>query len=192
MSAFTTEDIRLAQKVQSEYGIPASVTLAQYALESGYGTSRLAKANNNFFGMRNGASGWRTFRDKEESFMAYGKLMSGDRYKTLTAGATTIEGYVNAFSETYAPSSDGNENYAGKVLQIIRTNNLTQYDTGSLGGLSTDTGKESWLDNLGYKILSGSIKVVAVLFIVVFAVVLLLNAFDFSLSDTVKKKVKAA
>ena len=124
MGKFTEEDIRLAQKVQEKYGVPASVTLAQYALESGYGTSRLAKTNNNFFGMKAGSNGWQSFDSKEASFMAYGKLMSSELYTSKTNGTTTITEYVNAFAETYAPSSDGNKNYAGKVLDIIFQNNF--------------------------------------------------------------------
>lgn len=151
MGKFTDEDIRLAQKVQATYGIPASVTLAQYALESAYGTSSLARNNNNYFGMKAGSNGWQSFASKEASFMAYGKLMSSDLYTSKTNGATTIDEYVYRFAETYAPSSDGNYNYAGKVMAIINQNDLTQYDSGELGkmsffGLSDSNGIKWWGD----------------------------------------------
>ncbi len=42
----------LAMDQQQKYGIPASVTLSQMALESSYGTSRLAREGNNYFGVK--------------------------------------------------------------------------------------------------------------------------------------------
>lgn len=43
---------------EKEYGIPATITLAQGILESGAGTSKLTRASNNHFGIKAGAS-WR-------------------------------------------------------------------------------------------------------------------------------------
>lgn len=42
----------LAMSQQRKYGIPSSVILAQMAFESGWGTSKLAKEGNNFFGIK--------------------------------------------------------------------------------------------------------------------------------------------
>lgn len=41
-----------AIETQAKSGVPASITLAQAALESGWGESRLAKIANNFFGIK--------------------------------------------------------------------------------------------------------------------------------------------
>ncbi|HIW61073.1 MAG TPA: sporangiospore maturation cell wall hydrolase GsmA [Candidatus Stackebrandtia excrementipullorum] len=41
-----------AKPSQEEYGVPASVTIAQAILESGWGDSGLAKKANNYFGMK--------------------------------------------------------------------------------------------------------------------------------------------
>ena len=54
MGNFTSEDIKLAQDVQAKYGVPASVTLAQYALESGYGKSTVGA--NNYFNIKGTAA----------------------------------------------------------------------------------------------------------------------------------------
>lgn len=51
----------IAKEHQRRYGIPASVTLAQMALESGYGESELARKGNNFFSIKVGSS-WRGAR----------------------------------------------------------------------------------------------------------------------------------
>ena len=59
---FNEQAIQLAIETQSIYSVPASVTLAQYALESGYGTSTLAKSQNNYFGITGSYKG-NTYRD---------------------------------------------------------------------------------------------------------------------------------
>ena len=136
---FSQEVINEALRVQEEYKIPASVTLATYALESGWGTSRLATQANNFFGLSGSspsgqfitASGrkWQKYDSMAAGFDAYGRTMTKDTYTSKTGGVTNVTDYVNAIAETYAPSSDGNEGYSEKVLKIIRDYDLTQYDT---------------------------------------------------------------
>ena len=177
MANFTSEDIRLAQESERKYGVPASVTLAQYALESGYGTSTLATTKNNYFGMRNGNRGWQTFSSKADSFDAHGRLMASDLYANKTAGSTTVKEYVESLAETYAPSSDGNNDYSGKLLKIIEDNNLTQYDGGSLSVSVTASNDSS----LGDSILSAIIQGVSVVGVAVLAVVLFMAAFDLKL-----------
>lgn len=185
MANFTSEDIRLAQESEQKYGVPASVTLAQYALESGYGKSTLAKTKNNYFGMRNGSKGWQTFDSKAESFDAHGRLLSNDLYSSKTAGAKSVEEYVYGFAETYAPSSDGNNNYAGKIMQIINENNLTQYDGGSLssGGaiMPTETNSKK---SVGNAVLSAVVQGVSVVAVAVLAVVLFMSAFDLKIPSS--------
>lgn len=60
MAISTTEFINrytpYAMEQQVKYGIPSSVTLAQMALESTWGTSRLAREDNNYFGIKKGPS----------------------------------------------------------------------------------------------------------------------------------------
>ena len=149
MASFTNEDILLAQKSQKDYGVPASVTLAQYALESGYGTSNLAQTANNYFGisgknpetgayvMSNGATR-RAYSSKAESFDDHGKLLgTSSLYTSKTKNAKNAYEYVDAIAETYAPSSDGNSGYAEQLKTIINQYNLTQYDD-----LSIKTGFE--------------------------------------------------
>lgn len=143
MAGFSQEVIELAQKSERDYGVPTSVTLAQYAYESGWGTSGHAKNHNNYFGMkyRNGSGNsdktkwytsngakWQHYSSMAQSFDDHGRLLSSDKYYNLTKDTATIDEYVKAFAETYAPSSDGNNNYAGNVLSIIRQYNLNQYN----------------------------------------------------------------
>lgn len=184
MATFSNEVIKLAQETEEKYGVPASVTLAQYALESGYGSSYLARTKNNYFGMRNGSKGFQEFSSMEESFDAHGKLLTEERYSSKTAGASTVTEYVNAIAETYAPSSDGNNNYAGNILKIIEYNNLTQYDSGGYGGTVVSAGGSSGglgntiLGGLGNTILDAVIQSVSVVAVAVLAVVFFMAAFD--------------
>ena len=81
---------------EKEYGIPASITLAQGILESGAGTSSLTRASNNHFGIKAG-NGWtgrahlawddetvksrfRCYNSPEESFKDHAKLLSTSKY----------------------------------------------------------------------------------------------------------------
>lgn len=193
MGNFSNEVVRLAQQSEEKYGVPASVTLAQYALESSYGKSSLARTRNNFFGMRNGSKGWQTFDSMADSFDAHGKLLAGDLYASKTAGAKTVKEYVNAIAETYAPSSDGNNDYAGKLLTIIEENNLTQYDSGNYSAAETGSGEDGGLSgtlgDIGKSILSAIVKAGAVTFVVVMAVIFFLSAFDMKIPVKGGKKV---
>lgn len=86
----------VALQHEKEYGIPASITLAQGILESGAGTSRLTIASNNHFGIKAG-NGWsgrvhlawddetvksrfRCYNSPEESFRDHARLLSTSRY----------------------------------------------------------------------------------------------------------------
>lgn len=86
----------VALQHEKEYGIPASITLAQGILESGAGTSSLTRASNNHFGIKAG-NGWsgrvhlawddeavksrfRCYNSPEESFRDHAKLLSTSRY----------------------------------------------------------------------------------------------------------------
>lgn len=86
----------VALQHEKEYGIPASITLAQGILESGAGTSSLTRVSNNHFGIKAG-NGWygkvhwawddetvksrfRCYSSPEESFRDHAKLLSTSKY----------------------------------------------------------------------------------------------------------------
>lgn len=210
MANFSPEVIRLAQESQAKYGVPASVTLAQYATESGYGTSWLAQNANNYFGMMASKSStnkiyrtdryWQVHDSMADSFDKHGQLLSSGRYAEATAGVTDAYSYIDAIQPIYAPESDGNTGIAALWKTIIRQNNLTQYDTGnysatvavsgSAAGSSGGGGGGSSLKDTLLKVLGYIIKGLFILILVVFGVVLFLNAFD--LQNKVLKGVKVS
>ena len=143
----TNEMIAAAQAAQVQYGIPASITLAQITLESGGknkgGLSALAYQYNNLFGQKAtsseagvtlgtaeyGSSGYyqtsakfRVYDSFTESIMEHGEKWGTDR----VGSHDTIEQYANALkAKGYATDPQ----YAEKLLSIIERDNLQQYDT---------------------------------------------------------------
>ena len=210
MATFSPEVIRLAQETQAKYGVPASVTLAQYATESGYGKSWLARNANNYFGMMGSYKGqkvyktdryWRKYSSMEESFNDHGRLLSSGRYAQATKGVTSADAYIDAIQPIYAPESDGNHGISKLWKTIIKQNNLTQYDTGSYSSIGSGAsgageapaGPAGKIESIGYSILGGIIKAGAVILLCVVAVVLFLNAFEMELptpKSIAKKAVK--
>ena len=56
-NAFLKIAVPAAQFTQRMYGVPASITIAQAILESGWGKSELARSANNYFGIKVPSSG---------------------------------------------------------------------------------------------------------------------------------------
>lgn len=191
MGGFKKEDITYAKEVQEKYNVPASIVLAQYALESGYGTSALATQNNNYFGMRDGSSGWQKFSSKKDSFMAYGELLSSSLYADKTKGATNSGEYIDAIAETYAPSSDGNNNYAGQIKAIISDFDLTQYDDKSVySGNSSGEVKTTKSDEYGLVWWGDIVKVVFCILVIVGGVIFIgLSVTSNNVGENLVKKV---
>lgn len=199
MANFSPEVIKLAQETQAKYGVPASVTLAQYATESGYGKSWLAKNANNYFGIIGSYHGqsvyktdrnWRKYPSMKESFDDHGRLLSSGRYAEATKGAKSAEEYIDAIQPIYAPESDGNTGISALWKKIIRQNNLTQYDNGVYtGGGSYGSGSSA--SNKGDSVLAALVKGLAVLMIGVMAAVFFMSAFDLKIT-TKKTLIKGA
>lgn len=127
--------------------VPASLVLAQAAIESGWGSSRFALQGNNFFGMRTynddvggmdpaGASGfwvikYSSIADSVHSYMlnlnsgrAYGKLRSARaqmRAKGQTPSGKPLTNYLTKYSEIP-------EKYGRLLRGIISSNNLARFD----------------------------------------------------------------
>ena len=126
-------------------GVPASITLAQGLLESGYGRSELAQKSNNHFGIKchNGWQGGKVYHDddaKGECFRKYDTpeesyrdhsdfLRYRDRYKFLfDYKITDYKSWAFGLKKAgYATDP----NYPRKLITLIEEYNLHQYDTKS-------------------------------------------------------------
>ena len=101
---------------EQKYGIPASITLAQAALESGYGRSRLAREHKNHFGIRNGVK-YALYSSAEYSFVHHSRVLLSKRYELLfELDVSDYKGWAHGLQKCgYAQDSL----YAQKLIYII-------------------------------------------------------------------------
>lgn len=141
----TSEVIRGAQSSDRLWGVPASVTLAQFILESGYG-KRMPPGSNNPFGIK--ARGdqpfveaatvehveghdrveiarFRKYTDFDEAFSHHGKLLATSAYyRKAMAVREDPFAFANALTGIYATDPK----YGAKLVKLIRQYELTDYD----------------------------------------------------------------
>lgn len=139
-SDYIDQYAHLAVEQEKKYGIPASITLAQGLLESGAGTSSLARRGNNHFGIKC-HKGWegdtllrsddapdecfRAYPKVEDSYEDHSRFLLRPRYQPLfaldrhdyTAWAKTLRqcGYAT------------DPNYAARLVSIIERYSLYNY-----------------------------------------------------------------
>ena len=133
----------MAREQMEQYGIPASITLAQGLLESGAGRSTLATKGNNHFGikchkewkgetmLRNDDAPnecFRVYGDASESYRDHSRFLLRDRYKSLfQLEPTDYQGWAEGLSRCgYATDP----NYAARLVAIIERYGLYGYDLG--------------------------------------------------------------
>ncbi|MBQ5713246.1 MAG: glucosaminidase domain-containing protein [Bacteroidaceae bacterium] len=155
----------------NQYGIPASITLAQGLLESNAGRSTLATQANNHFGIKVGSS-WtgpyvlrdddarnekfRKYKSARESYVDHSKFLQGKRYQGLyKLSKTDYKGWARGLK---AAGYATNPNYADALIRTIEMYNLNQFDTGkyrssakSTTAASTTTTSEFWQRHTVYK-----------------------------------------
>lgn len=134
-----------AMEQMRRYGIPASVTLAQGILESSNGQSRLARNENNHFGIKatpawiagGGRYGVYTDDQPNEKFCSYDN--AGDSYEHHSRFLKENSRYARCFAlapDDYKGWTQGIEKagystggkYAESLQRIIEQNGLQQYD----------------------------------------------------------------
>lgn len=155
----------LAIQHEKKYNIPASITLAQAILESGAGQAKLAKEGNNHFGIKCHADwkGGRIYHDddkRNECFRKYKNvsdsyedhsdfLVSRSRYsKLFKLDKKDYRGWAKGLQDCGYATDRG---YANKLISIVETYQLYQYDqngksgkkTGSTSGKNTSSSKSS-------------------------------------------------
>ncbi len=133
----------IAERQQTEHGIPASIILAQGLLESGAGQSELSRMSNNHFGIK--CSDWagdKVYYDddtKNECFRKYDKVLDSyedhamflknrQRYAFLfDLKPTDYEGWAFGLKKAGYATDPA---YAFKLISIIENYGLHNYDLG--------------------------------------------------------------
>ncbi len=153
--AYIEKYYELAQEQQKEFGVPASITLAQGLLESAAGRSELATKANNHFGIKC-TSDWkggsynhdddakdecfRKYKKVEESFVDHSLFLKRARYQSLfTLDVTDYKGWAHGLKRCGYATDPG---YAGKLIQLIETYDLARYSILSLDYRDVDAEEE--------------------------------------------------
>ena len=144
--AFLSIAVGPARASQKATGVPASVTLAQAIIESGWGDSHMGDAWN-FFGIK-AKSGepfvvvrtrevvggkdvfinakFRRFASMEECFREHGRFLRDNPRYAPAFKTTDPESFARAI---HAAGYATDPHYSDALIRIIRENDLTQYDT---------------------------------------------------------------
>ena len=137
----------IAQSNMKQYGIPASIILAQGILESGAGSGTLSKNANNHFGIKC-HTGWtgdsvrhdddasqecfRKYKDPAESYRDHAEFLTGrSRYANLFK---LEKGDYEAWAKGLKAAGYATDpKYPDKLISYIERYNLHQYDAEVLG-----------------------------------------------------------
>jgi flagellum-specific peptidoglycan hydrolase FlgJ len=133
---------KIARTEMGRYGVPASISLAQGLIESRAGSSKLAKHNNNHFGMKcfskNCKTGhcsnftddshkdfFRIFKNPWDCWRAHSEMISTGRYAKLRKYGHDYRKWAYGLKSVgYATD----HNYAEKLIGVIERHQLYRYD----------------------------------------------------------------
>lgn len=141
MLAYIEKYAPAAVRAMNNYGIPASITLAQGLLESNAGESKLAVESNNHFGIkcRKKCKGctcrnytdddvydmFRVFDSVWESYEEHSVLLSSPRYQHLQKYGKDYKSWAYGLKRAgYATD----KTYGQKLIRLIKNLNLDRYD----------------------------------------------------------------
>ena len=144
MVHLSSQTIAAAQGAQAQWKVPASVTLAQYGLESAWGAKQTGDWN--YFGIkaRPGEpsklcptheyvggryvpvdAAFASYPSMEAGFEAHAKLLAtAPIYAPAMAALPDVQKFVTLMAAHYATAP----NYAQMIMEIINSDDLTQYD----------------------------------------------------------------
>lgn len=157
VSSYVASYHEIASEEMLQYGIPASITLAQGILESGAGRGELSKRANNHFGIKCHSqwTGERVYHDDDELQECFRKyidpkysyrdhslfLTQRSRYQDLfKLNKSDYKGWARGLRKAgYATDPK----YPDKLISIIERYDLTQYDQVVLGNPARASNPES-------------------------------------------------
>jgi hypothetical protein len=129
-----------AERVAARLRVPSNAVMAQWAMESGWGTSKLAKAANNFGGIKEWKGGpsvrmptketvngrvinteadFKKFNDFNQYADEYTKFLSTDRYKNVRGQADPM-GFANALATSGYATTNPRE-YSNSIMGAMKS-----------------------------------------------------------------------
>jgi flagellum-specific peptidoglycan hydrolase FlgJ len=153
--AFLSSVIPGAIAAQQRYGVPAAVTIAQAIDESNWGTSELATAQHNLFGIKGtgpaGTAGYPTreyedgqwitvtaafasYHNIAESISDHAELLATSGYYTRAMADRNVpDAFANDLTGVYATNPD----YGANLISLMKLYDLYRYDTTGSGSGSS-------------------------------------------------------
>lgn len=146
VSAYVLEFAEIAQEEMRQYGIPASITLAQGVLESGAGNGELVKKANNHFGIK--CHDWKgavVYHDDDAAGECFRKYsLAKFSYRDHSLFLTNRGRYSSLFKlpkDDYKAWAKGlkaagyatDKKYPDKLIKIVEKYKLYRYDGEVLG-----------------------------------------------------------
>jgi len=137
---FIRQAVVPAERVAARLGVPSNAVIAQWAMESGWGTSKLSKAANNFGGIKEWKNGpsvrmptketvngkvinteanFKKFNDINHYADEYGNFLSTDRYKNVR-GQKDPMGFANALATSGYATTNPSE-YSGSIMGAMKS-----------------------------------------------------------------------
>ena len=114
VSCFINKHYKAAKRLEQDYGIPPALTIAQSALESGWGKSRLATEDNNYFGIRRNHKNMK-YNSISESFEDYARVLQNRCYNLIAP--QNLQEWMQALTKCHYCTKKG---YTGHLNQIIK------------------------------------------------------------------------
>jgi len=129
-----------AERVAARLGVPSNAVMAQWAMESGWGTSDLSRTANNFGGIKEWKNGpsvrmptkeevngkkvstqanFKKFADINQYADEYGNFLSGERYKSVR-GQTDPNGFINALAASGYATTNPQE-YSSSIMNAMKS-----------------------------------------------------------------------
>ena len=146
VSAYVETYAEIAKEEMLQYGIPASITLAQGILESGAGKGELVQKANNHFGIKcHDWKGARVYHDDDEKGECFRKYsLAKFSYRDHSLFLTNRKRYLDLFKlpkDDYKAWAKGlraagyatDKKYPSKLISLIERYQLYKYDGEVLG-----------------------------------------------------------
>lgn len=159
---------QIAMDEMKNYGVPASITLAQGILESGNGIGRLSVEANNHFGIKcHGWKGEKIYHDddaSQECFRKYKEakysfrdhsLFLKDRKRYYKLFLLEKDDYKNWAKELRKAGYATDPKYPAKLISLIERYNLDQYDDMVLGNTKNTKPKKNTSNGITHQVSQG-------------------------------------